>query len=257
MAKLCPEDPAEKILKIKYNSKGEIMEIKDYMAIIRKRLRIILFLTFVSTLTAFIVSFFVLPEVYESGTTLYVGKQIDVQQAYVYQDILIGQTLVKDYREIAKSKTVTKRVKVELSQGNVTNESLKRALALNDDDFSRKIEVNLKNDTRIIEIKVTDTDPSVCPIIANKVADVFKEKAVELLKLENVQIVDKAEVPEEPVKPNKKLNLAVAFFVGLMAGLGLAFLIEYLDNTIKTPEDVTKHTGLTVIGAIPRFSQVE
>ena len=233
------------------------MELREYFSIIKKRFSIILIITVFSTTVSFIVSFFIIPDVYEAGTTLYAGKQVDVQAPYVYQDIMVGQTLVKDYREIAKSKAVCQRVKVELGKGNIDNKNLKEVLNLNDQDFSKKITVSLKNDTRIIEIKVTDTDPAVSTIIANKVASVFKEKAAELLKIENIQILDIADVPTSPVKPNKKLNIAMAFFAGLMAGLGIVFLIDYLDNTVKNPDDVTKHTNLVVIGAIPKFELVD
>jgi capsular polysaccharide biosynthesis protein len=233
------------------------MELREYFSIIKKRFSIILLLTLVSTLISFVVSFFVLPKVYESATTLYVGKQVDVQDAYLYQDIMMGQTLVKDYREIAKSKTIVKQVKRNLQDQSKTNANLKIALELNDQDFAKKISVNLKNDTRIIEIKVTDTDPTVSKIIANDVAIAFQKKATELLKLDNIQILDEAEVPIDPVKPDKKLNIAIAFFVGALAGFGLAFLLEYLDTTIKNPEDVTKQTGMIVIGVIPKFELIE
>ena len=92
-------------------------------------------------------------------------------------------------------------------------------------------------------------------VIANKVAEVFKQKVVELMDVENVQVIDRAEVPISPVKPKKELNIAIATFIGLMTGLGIIFLIEYLDNTIKTPEDIEKHLGLPVIGTIPVFPE--
>ena len=60
-------------------------------------------------------------------------------------------------------------------------------------------------------------------------------------------------VPSSPIKPKKQLNIAIAAFIGIMVGLGIVFLIEYLDNTIKTPEDVQKHVGIPVIGTIPLF----
>jgi capsular polysaccharide biosynthesis protein len=53
------------------------------------------------------------------------------------------------------------------------------------------------------------------------------------------------------VKPNKKLNIAVAFLLGLMASVALAFVLEFLDNTIKNPEDVARHLDLPLMGIIP------
>ena len=65
--------------------------------------------------------------------------------------------------------------------------------------------------------------------------------------------MDKAVLPDKPVKPNIKLNIAIAFFIGLMASVGLVFVLEYLDRTIKTEEEVEKYLELPVIATIPRY----
>lgn len=233
------------------------MELREYLEIIKKRLLIIILITFLTTAVAVVVSFFVLPDIYQAGTTLYAGKLVDAKEAMVYTELLAGQILVKDYREIAKSRSIAQEVKASLSRENINNPELQQILSKPDADLSKLISVDLKNDTRIIEIKVQNTSPEVCAIIANKIAEVFQNKAMELMKVENVQIVDKAEVPKKPIKPNKRMNTAIGFVVGLMGSLGIVFLIEYLDNTIKTPEDVAKYTELTVIGAIPKYELLQ
>lgn len=58
-------------------------------------------------------------------------------------------------------------------------------------------------------------------------------------------------MPENPVSPNKKLNIAIGFLLGLMVSIGLAFLLEFVDNTFKTKEQVEQILGLPVVGAIP------
>ncbi|RJO61500.1 MAG: lipopolysaccharide biosynthesis protein [Dehalococcoidia bacterium] len=68
-------------------------------------------------------------------------------------------------------------------------------------------------------------------------------------------VVSPAMAPVEPVRPKKKLNMAMAFVLGLMASVMLAFVLEYLDNTIKTPEDVARHLELPVLGTIPAAKQ--
>ena len=70
------------------------------------------------------------------------------------------------------------------------------------------------------------------------------------LKTSNISIIDKAEVPRNPVSPKKK-NLILAFLIGIFGGVGLCFFMEYLDNTVKGPEDVEKLTGLPSLGIIP------
>jgi len=71
-------------------------------------------------------------------------------------------------------------------------------------------------------------------------------------KIGNFRVIDKAILPKSPIRPKKRLNLAIGFILGITMGLGLAFFLESLDTSIKTPEEVEKKTGLAVIGSIPR-----
>jgi capsular exopolysaccharide synthesis family protein len=70
----------------------------------------------------------------------------------------------------------------------------------------------------------------------------------------NIQVVDRAELPRTPFKPNKRLNLLLAVVVGLFLGVGLAFFFEYLDNTVKTPEDIEQLIRLPSFGMVPEIS---
>ena len=80
----------------------------------------------------------------------------------------------------------------------------------------------------------------------------FKETTLtEDMRTGNIRVIDRAEVPRSPVKPKKKLNLLLAVIVGLVAGTGLAFFFEYLDNTIKIPEDLKQHIKIPYLGPIP------
>ena len=69
--------------------------------------------------------------------------------------------------------------------------------------------------------------------------------------INNITVVNKAKVPKLPFKPNLMRNLMIAIFLGLAAGIALAFLLEHLDDTIKAPEDMEKLLGLPVLGVIP------
>ena len=73
------------------------------------------------------------------------------------------------------------------------------------------------------------------------------------LETNNIRVVEEAQVPRFPVKPRKLLNLSLAVVIGLLGGIGLAFVLEYLDNTIRTPEEVERYLGLPVVGIIPIF----
>ncbi len=83
----------------------------------------------------------------------------------------------------------------------------------------------------------------------------FKETSLtEDIKTGNIRVVDRAEVPKSPVKPKKGQNILLAIVVGLSLGVGLAFFLEYLDSTIKVPEDIKHHLGIPYLGPVPSFA---
>lgn len=74
----------------------------------------------------------------------------------------------------------------------------------------------------------------------------------EAMELGDIRVIDEARIPKYPIKPNKKLNLAIGGILGLMLGVMLTFFMEYMDNTIKTTEDVERILDLPILGVIPK-----
>ena len=80
-----------------------------------------------------------------------------------------------------------------------------------------------------------------------------EEARISLAKIERlvkIRTISPAVVSHEPVKPRKRLNLALGMVLGLMAGLGLAFFVDNNDHTIRSPAELEKYTGLTLLGAV-------
>ncbi|QZY57595.1 lipopolysaccharide biosynthesis protein [Crassaminicella profunda] len=223
----------------------EVIDLREYFDVIQKRKWIIFLITAIAVSTSAVVSFFILDPVYETYTTMMVGKTKSQETMIEYSDVLLSQKLVKTYGEIAKSRTVSKEVIKDLN------------LSFTPIELKEKIEINSVKDTEIIMIKVQDTDPLLARDIANDLAQVFKKHVTKIMKVDNVQVIDKAEIPKNPVKPRPQLNIAIAGALGIMISLGVVFLLEYLDNTIKTPADVEKYLGLPVMGTIPLLEESE
>ncbi|QAT62022.1 hypothetical protein EQM13_10700 [Acidilutibacter cellobiosedens] len=224
----------------------EEISLREYFFVLIKRLWLILLLTVICIGASGIISFYVLKPEYQTFTTLMVGRPKDYQntnQQLDYNEIMVNQQLVTTYGELVKSRVVADDVIRDLK------------LDIPFDDFKDKVNVNLVKDTEIIKIEVTDGDPELAAAIANKTAEVFMDKVKDIMNIENVQIIDRAQVTDKPVKPRPFLNMAIAGVLGLMAGIFLAFILEYFDNTIKTQEDVQKYLGLSVIGTIPKFDE--
>jgi capsular polysaccharide biosynthesis protein len=217
------------------------IDLMEYIHIIRRRLWLIILVTILAVAASGVISFFVLDPVYQASTTVMVGKPAsyaDGSQLQI-QDLNLNQRLARTYGEIVKSRVVSEEVISDLNL-NITPDHLKG-----------KTSVNLVKDTEFITISVTDTNPQKAADIANKLAEVFKKRVMNMMRVDNVQVLDDAIVPASPIKPNKMMNMAVAGALGMIISLGVVFILEYLDNTIKTAEDVERHLGLSVIGAIP------
>ena len=219
---------------------GEMeIDLKEYMSIIWNKKWLILGVTLLAIIISAIISFFVLDPTYETSTKILVGRSNVSQNAINYEDIMLSQSLVNTYGEIIKSETVLNEVIANLKL-NISTGALKK-----------RIKVNPVAETEIIEIKVNDTDPNLATNIANELAKVSMKNVKEIMKIDNVQVIDQAQIPKSPIKPNKNMNIAIAAILGFMIGIGIVFLREYLDNTRKTPNDVEKYLGLSTIGIIP------
>jgi capsular polysaccharide biosynthesis protein len=173
--------------------------------------------------------------------TLYVmNKDFDSRIKLAYDDILASQQLIKDCRELIKSKSMMKAV---IEQLNLVD--------LNKEELVKKITVNLKNDTRLLEIKVRDTSDVRAKEIVDVIGSIFQERVKDLMKLETLDVVDEAEIPLKPVSPKPLVNIFVVFFTVLFLVISAVFMMEYLDDTVKNIEDVEKLLGIKVIGIIP------
>ena len=218
----------------------ETIDLREYFAIIKKRFWIIALLAIISALISGVISFFMLNPVYEAKSTLIVNADKQAETQIVTGDqITVTQKLAVTYGEIIKSRIVLDDVIKNLKLEN-TYESL-----------SGQITVSPVNDTQIISISVQDTNRERARDIANEIPKVFEKEAKRITKANDVQVIDKAILPKNPIKPNKVMNVLIAFVLGTMIGLFVVFLIEYLDNKMKTPQDIEKHLGLSIIGVIP------
>ncbi len=218
------------------------LDIRQLFKLFLKRWWIIGICVILCTAAAYSLVTYVMSPVYKASTTLYIGKNTDKIDDITYNDVMLGSQLVKDYRELVVSRMVSSTVIEQLGLKNTSASQL-----------SGMLTVTSKNDTRVIQISTENTNPQLAMDITNRVAEIFKTRVVEIMKVENVQIIDKAELPQIPVKPDKVKNLTVAAMLGIVMGCLIIFLINYLDDTIKTPDDVTKYLDLPVIGTIPVF----
>jgi capsular polysaccharide biosynthesis protein len=222
----------------------ETISLRELFYTLRKRIWLIITFAVVATLASGIISLYVLTPIYSSSTQLLVNQEKSDQPMYNVGEIQTNLQLINTYNVIIKSPAILDLVAKELDM-DLTSEQL-----------NTKITVGSEKDSQVLSISVQDPDPQMATDIANTTAKVFQNEIVKIMNVDNVSILAQAKTKENPspIKPQPVLNMAIALVVGLMAGVGLTFLLEYLDNTIKNEMDVEKVLGLPVLGAINTMS---
>lgn len=181
------------------------------------------------------------PVKYESEATLFVQPQVNANEVD-YQGILTNQRMVKTYAEIIKSRAVINKVINKLK------------LDTEYEDFIKNLTVTSYTDTQMISIRVKDLYKNLAKDEANLLATEFISHIADTMDVTNINIIDEAIVEDEPVEPRSVLNIAIGIFGGLCIGLALAFVLESMDNKIKTHEDVKKYLKIKTLGVVPHNS---
>ncbi|MBL3822872.1 Wzz/FepE/Etk N-terminal domain-containing protein [Bacillus sp. BSL6] len=223
----------------------ETISLKELFHILKKRLAMILVIAFGAAIVSAIISFFFMTPIYQSSTQILVNQKKQEGAMFQAGEIQTNIQLTNTYKVILKSPVILDQVKEKLNL-NITSKEL-----------NQKITVENEKDSQVILLSVQDESPVVAEDIANTLAEVFKTDAVKIMNVDNITILSKAELGEKPVpiKPKPFINIAITILAGILLGIGLAFLLEYLDNTIKKEEDVESLLGLPVLGIVARMDE--
>jgi capsular exopolysaccharide synthesis family protein len=225
----------------------EEITLQELFFILRKWYKLIIAITIIAISLAGAISHFVLKPEYRTFTTMMIGESREsrLHNTIEYEDLVLNQRLVATYVELLKSRAVTDRVIDNLN------------LDISYSGLRNKVNADLVKNTEIIKVEVTDSDPNMAAKIANVTADIFVDTIRDIMGVDNVRIIDRAQIPINPVSPNIKLNIAIAGVLGLMLAIFLAFLFEFLDDTIRSATDIENHLKLSVIGTIPIIDKYE
>ena len=217
----------------------QVISISEIIDAVKKRWKIIALCTLIATLVSGIFNFFIIAPTYEASTKVFIGKEESSVENYNYNDITMYQKLLKTYSELIKTKDLINR--------SITNSEYE----LEVEDVLNNVSVTTVSDTQMIQIAYKSTSPNIAKNMLENITNEFITTAQELVPNGNVRVLETVELPEEPVAPNKKMNIAIAFILGMMVGLGIVFLLEYLDNTYKNKEQLEKDLDIPVLGIIP------
>ena len=222
------------------------IDIVQLFKILWKKKIVIILTAIVAAVIAFGVSSFVLTPEYSSTTRIYVVNRNQSENAgLTNQDLQAGSYLVKDYKEIILSQDVLEKV--------ISNLKLEQS----GKGLSKKIQVTVPVDTRIVSIAVKDDQPEEASRIANALREVAAEKIIKVTRVSDVTTLEEARPALTPSSPNIRRNTALAFLVGGALMVVSVLLIELLDDRVKRPEDVEEVMHVALLGIVPDLDKLK
>ncbi len=224
------------------------INLQELFGLLWKNIIFIGIVTLIATVGTGLFTTYLITEKYESTTLISVTKEDTDETPNASSDVFrYGTELAKRYSIIATSNSVLTEVHDKLKSEH--NLEIKKNIIKN------SVEVVSVNETDILRITVKYTDADTAQTIADLITDVSKNIYQTTYEDAEIKIIDHAEVNNNPVSPNINLNIIIGFVLGLMIGIGIVLLREFLDRTIKDEKDVEKYLNLPVVGNIPLFEK--
>lgn len=213
------------------------MTLLELLKLLKKKWHLLVVLPLVLGAATAGVSWGLLPNQYTSSVSLYVLSTSNSSSSTVTSsDMTASQQLANDIAVLAESNRV-----IDATTKGLNMTSLK----------GYDIDVSSATTNRVITLSVTGESPESVAIIANKLAEETADAAVEVMALEAVNIIDVAQVPEQPSGPDRLMYLAVAILAGIFLAVAWIVLIDMIDTSIKSEEEVEEILGLPVLGSMP------
>ncbi len=222
----------------------EELDLKELLSLFWSKIFQIIVIVLITAGVGIIYTYGFTTPKYSSATTLVLtgseqstGK--DSTNSITTTDVTLNSKLVSTYSELVKSSKVLRQV---ISNLNID---------VNEEELRKNITVKSVEDTEVIRITVTNENAAYSAKIANEIAKIFSNMVSEIYNINNIYIVDEAEVSDEPSNIHHSKDIVIFAFIGMVIAVMYVLIANMLDTTIKTPEDVEKGVGLPVLVTIP------
>ena len=219
------------------NDEVEI-DIGHILSILWEKILIIIATGLIVGLAGFLISKFLITPKYESETKLYVLNRAN-DSATTLSDVQLSTQLTKDYQILVTSAPVMNQVIKELK------------LDMKASELASTISVDTPSDTRVLQITVTSDDPQRAKVIADKVAEVSSEKICDIMKIEQVNVIEEGSISEQPAVDTVQKWTLIGLALGIVLSCAVIIVRSMLDDTVKTTEDVEKYFNLITLAVIP------
>ncbi|MBQ3306971.1 MAG: hypothetical protein IJG68_02130 [Bacilli bacterium] len=222
----------------------EEIDLKDLFDYFKGKISWIIISIAIALVIGNIYTMFTRVPYYKSSTSLVlVSEHGSDNSTYNTSEQQLNKNLVSTYSEIIKSKMVLNTVISNLGLNYTATE------------LQNNIMVSSVSNTEVIRISVSDADSNLAAQIADETANVFVQEVNKFYKLNNVTVLDKAEVALKPYNVNYVKDNIIYLLVGLIISCEVIFIFFYFDTTIKTSDEIEKKLGLTVIGTVPKIGK--
>jgi capsular polysaccharide biosynthesis protein len=222
----------------------EEISLVELFDILKKHFKLIVITTLATTIIAVIYTFFLVTPTYQSSTEMIVTQSTDSTSQNISQsDINTSISLINTYEDIIRNDVILDPVIEDLELDMTTAE------------LRENISVQINADSQVFSIQAQSENPYEASEIANTTANMFQEEIYEIMDVDNVTVISEAVPNVNPASPNNILNIIIGVLLGGMLGIGLVFLRELTDNTVKTEEFIEEATGWTSLGHINQFSK--
>ena len=218
----------------------EEINLKDFFDYYKKFILIIIIVVLLSVVGMSVYNIWFKVPLYSTSTTLILVKDESVtdNSTIDQNDINLNRKLVSTYSQIIKSKLVLNQVIESLDLNYSYNK------------LSSEISVNAIEDTEILKITVTDENAKRAASIANVVAIVFEKEVTQIYNLNNVSVIDKAEVNYNPSNDNLLRDIVLAIMVSFVGVSGVIFVIYYFDDRLRDTDTIEREIELPVIAKV-------
>ncbi len=215
---------------------SENMELKRILDILRSKTLLLVTILIVFTLLGYVYSYYyVVPKYQSTASLLLIPNNTEEDKTITTTDLNINSELISTYSNIAKQSRVLKQVISNLN------------LEMTEQELLKELKVQVLSDTYMIELSVTNTNPQIAASITKELSNVFLEEIKSIYHLNNIGIVDEAQVPDEPSNINHIRDIAIFFIAGLAFAAVIVAIIYIVDNTIKQEEDIERYIKLKTI----------
>lgn len=201
------------------------ISVKVFFDVIKSGVWIILVVTALSTLGGYLMS----------------GNHVSLYQTETRIIIGSDSEYMKTLMVMIKDPIVMEEVKINLE------------LSRSSESIADQVDVMKIDESQVVKITVTDTDPAMAVAIANTTAEAFKDKVIDILNFNEVQLLSSAKENNDPINESQGRTIIISFVFGLIVGVGLVFILDSLDETVKKDREIEAILGVPVLGAVTKI----